>query len=255
VRATHGGGAKDDRGPDGGQEAGRESQAIWPAARSNSRGSSMAKRPGFPCMAPEDRDGGGRGEERKCPCRLGSTPALLAGAGSKISDIDGDDVDTGLSGRMAAAGVPGAGAQAHVFDLREVEAAPFAARRQARAALASKLVGESHLLTGSVAEDVRAEFAVVALSIHFGNTFGWRARLDGYMMGFSKKSPFGLPLPVRAAPTAWHTHCSERDDAKPGARIRRNLSRWSPGSPVRAAPPVFISCSRRSDPTVWSSLG
>jgi hypothetical protein len=32
--------------------------------------------------------------------------------------------------------------------------------------------------------------------IHFGNTFGWRARLDGYMMDFYKKSPFGLPLPV-----------------------------------------------------------
>jgi hypothetical protein len=32
--------------------------------------------------------------------------------------------------------------------------------------------------------------------IHFGSTFGWRARLHGYMMDFSKKTPFGLPLPV-----------------------------------------------------------
>jgi hypothetical protein len=32
--------------------------------------------------------------------------------------------------------------------------------------------------------------------IHFGNAFGWQTRLDGYMMDFSKKSPFGLPLPV-----------------------------------------------------------
>jgi hypothetical protein len=32
--------------------------------------------------------------------------------------------------------------------------------------------------------------------IHFGNTFGWRAQLDGYMMDLSNKSPFGLFLPV-----------------------------------------------------------
>jgi hypothetical protein len=72
-------------------------------------------------------------------------------------------IDAGLSSCMAAAGVPGAVAQARVFDLGEVEAAPFASGRQARAALAAKLVGEGHLPTGRVAEDVRAEFAVVVL--------------------------------------------------------------------------------------------
>jgi hypothetical protein len=32
--------------------------------------------------------------------------------------------------------------------------------------------------------------------IHFESTFGWRARLDGYMMHFSKKSPVWVALPV-----------------------------------------------------------
>jgi hypothetical protein len=49
VRATHGGGAQDDRGMAAGKRR-RASPAIRPAARSNSRGSNMAKWPGFPCI-------------------------------------------------------------------------------------------------------------------------------------------------------------------------------------------------------------
>jgi hypothetical protein len=41
-----------------------------------------------------------------------------------------------------AAGMPGAVAQTRLLDLREVEAAPFAFRRQAGVAVAGELVGE-----------------------------------------------------------------------------------------------------------------
>jgi hypothetical protein len=42
----------------------------------------------------------------------------------------------------------------------------------------------------------RANSQAIVWRRHLWKYFGWRARLDGYVMHFSKKSPVWLPAPV-----------------------------------------------------------
>jgi hypothetical protein len=54
--------------------------------------------------------------------------------------------------------------------------------------------------------------------IHFGSAFGWRARLDGYMMDFSKKSPVWV-APARLSGPDRVAH--------PMLCARRRQDRWT----------------------------
>ena len=75
-----------------------------------------------------------------------------------------DDVKTGLRLGVRTR-VPGAIAELGALDLRQEEAAPLAAGRQAGSALAGELVGQRRFLTVLVAEDVRAKLAIEGLVI------------------------------------------------------------------------------------------
>src|SRR5690348_15631245 len=78
-------------------------------------------------------------------------------------DVEIDDLDAGLRPRMAAAVAPPTLAELNVSHLVEVQAFPLAAARQAGLAAAGELKDECHLVAPGVAEDDRAQRALVTV--------------------------------------------------------------------------------------------
>jgi hypothetical protein len=76
--------------------------------------------------------------------------------------VEVDVLDAALLLPMAASGAPRTIAQAHVSDVGEHEAAPLAARRQLAARRTAELKRQHLLLAARVADDVRAQLAVVS---------------------------------------------------------------------------------------------
>jgi hypothetical protein len=90
-------------------------------------------------------------------------------ASPKVADVDVDvEVHLGNAALLPAvqtASMPQAVASHDVAHLRNQQAAPFSATRQRLAAPTAELEGEKLLFADGVAEDMRAQLAVVAVIV------------------------------------------------------------------------------------------
>ena len=70
-------------------------------------------------------------------------------------DVQIDVLDATLRRPMLAAGVPRAVAQLRILNPCQIQAAPFAARRERCARLTRELKGQDFLIAASMSDDVR----------------------------------------------------------------------------------------------------